>query len=635
MFLPLILPGQAPLTDSLRGASDSAQFVRDSIRFVKENTFYTLPSDPYHVHGIDTSLQNVESFYDIQDPRWEYLDHGYYGSPHQPIQYISSLKPGFRIGQEAYDRYRYGLEDIRDYYVNRPYTEVRFLVGQDREQLFEGIHTQNIGKQFNFGLHFKRRATKGRYQRHESLISSLDFYSRYLSNNGRFAVRTDLTFNRIKQQESGGFAVDLYGTDTSFALPNLIPVNLDLAGNDWRDVSFQIGAEVYFGPKESYVRDSVKRYQVRKTMAAFFDAGVKDNKHLFIDPNDRQGEIAFYGDFYQDEDTIRYLFDSRNFYYQGGFRFYTNPFTRNILLQQRTAVIEVLARHENLEISQYGFEKTYNNFSLHASISDSRRPESKGLQYFAEGGLYLSGYNQADFYVSGNLAYQSGKWGRFGAWGEWSKREPSWQQRYYISPSLNWKNDFNKEGKLEFGFDYQWMAQDLEIGFQWTQLTDYIYFDTASLPQQRSGSLNLATFWVGKQFHFGIFHMDHFVSLQFSQDKEVMPVPALQLKSSFFIEAFVFKKAMLARLGLDLRYFTGFSVYRFNPLINQHYLSSREEVFAPTIDVFLNFRVKTVRFVVRMQNITQGFFNKGNYGVYPYSLYNRTFTAGFYWRFLD
>jgi hypothetical protein len=291
-------------------------------------------------------------------------------------------------------------------------------------------------------------------------------------------------------------------------------------------------------------------------------------------------------------------------------------------------VIEVKALHENLEIEQYGFEKTYNNFSLHASLSDSRRPETEGLQYNATGGLYLSGYNQADFYVTGEIDYQTGKWGRFGAWGEWSKREPSWQQRYYLSPSLTWKNDFNKEGKLEFGVDYQWKAQELEIGFQWTQLTDYIYFDTASLPKQRSGSLNLATFWVGKQFHFGLFHMDHFVSLQFSQDQAIMPVPTLQLKSSFFIEAFVFRKAMLARIGVDFRYITGFSVYRFNPLINQHFLSSRDESFAPTIDVFLTFRVKTVRFVVKMQNVTQGLFTKGDYGVFPYSLEDDTSAYG-------
>ncbi len=595
-----------------------------------------MPSDPYYVRGIDTSLNNIESYYQIQGPKWEYFDHGFFGSPHKPIQFISDHNFGYQVGMFGYDRYRYTLNDIRSYYVNRPYSEVRFLIGQDREQIFEGIHTQNIGKRMNFGIHFKREATSGRYQRNRSLISEFDIYGRYISRSGRFNITTKLAYNNIRQQESGGFAVDIFDTDTTFRFPELVPINLDLARHDWKDLEFQLGGEVFFGKTVYITRDSTRIPQVKKQMSAFYNIGAKRYKRAFQDPNSMGSEIDYYGDFYQPLDTIFYKIKSRNLFQEAGFRFFTNPFIRNILLQQRTAIFEVKARHENLEIENFGFEKTYNNLSLEASIFDSRRPTTEGIQYKAAGGFFLTGFNQGDYYFSGEIGYLDNDWGRVKFATAFRSATPTWQQTYYISPSIDWKNtDFEKEGRLTAAVSYSWIAQYLEVGYKYDGISDLVYYDTASLPQQYDQLLNTNSFWIENQIHLGIFHMHNFVSVQLTSNKEINPIPVLQLKSSIYIEGLLFNKALKSRLGVDLRYNTNFNSYRFNPLISQHYLSERNSKFAPVIDVYLNFKIKTVRFLFKLQNATHGLFRKGNYGVYPYTSYERTFTGGFYWRFLD
>jgi hypothetical protein len=53
------------------------------------------------------------------------------------------------------------------------------------------------------------------------------------------------------------------------------------------------------------------------------------------------------------------------------------------------------------------------------------------------------------------------------------------------------------------------------------------------------------------------------------------------------------------------------------------------------VDVFINFKIRTVRVFLKGNNLLQGLGSKGYYTGYLYPADQRSFKAGVTWRFLD
>jgi hypothetical protein len=133
----------------------------------------------------------------------------------------------------------------------------------------------------------------------------------------------------------------------------------------------------------------------------------------------------------------------------------------------------------------------------------------------------------------------------------------------------------------------------------------------------------------------GNFHLDNTVAFQKPTEK-YMRLPDLYTKNSLYFEGRLFKKAMLARLGFDVRYATAWFAPAYMPLTGQFYVQETGKVAAhPSIDAFLSFKVQTFRFFVKMENLLGDYVGSRYYQIYNNPVPEATFRFGIRWRLLN
>ena len=167
-------------------------------------------------------------------------------------------------------------------------------------------------------------------------------------------------------------------------------------------------------------------------------------------------------------------------------------------------------------------------------------------------------------------------------------------------------------------------------------LNQFIYFSDDKTPTQESRSMHVVQGEITQNFHYKHFHLDNFILLQYSNLSRLLNLPNISTKHSFYYENFLFKKALLARIGLDLRYWTNHNPYGYDPFLAQFYVQNDIRTgMLPVLDVFLNLRVKTVRIYIKGNNLLQGIGQPAYYTAILYPGDERSFKFGVSWRFLD
>ncbi len=93
---------------------------------------------------------------------------------------------------------------------------------------------------------------------------------------------------------------------------------------------------------------------------------------------------------------------------------------------------------------------------------------------------------------------------------------------------------------------------------------------------------------------------------------------------------------MLARFGVDLRYNSNFIANAWQPLTGQFYIQNEQNMhYTPVLDVFLSFKVKTLRVFAKANYINEGLGKKNYYTALGYPDRGRTFAGGLIWRFFE
>jgi hypothetical protein len=139
-----------------------------------------------------------------------------------------------------------------------------------------------------------------------------------------------------------------------------------------------------------------------------------------------------------------------------------------------------------------------------------------------------------------------------------------------------------------------------------------------------------------KDLNFKILHFDNFLGVQGNNQQQALRLPRVFVKSSLYIEGFIFKGKMLGSFGVDLRYNSRFAINAWNPLIGQYHIQNEQTMkFTPVLDVFLSFKVKTLRFFMKANYVNEGFIAKNYFTALGYPDRGRTLAGGLVWRFLE
>ena len=228
---------------------------------------------------------------------------------------------------------------------------------------------------------------------------------------------------------------------------------------------------------------------------------------------------------------------------------------------------------------------------------------------------------------------------------------PTFYFRHYHSRHLWWDNDdLSKEirtrieGRLTLEKTNTMLrvaAETLKnytyFGQQYTVTEDYLRIGNAVNTRQHSDNISILTAQLGQDLKFGPLCWETLVTYQKSSNKEVLPVPTLNIYTNLYLH-FMIARVLRCDLGADLRYFTKYYAPDYSPLLGQFTVQetegSRVELGNyPIVNVYANLHIKHCRIYVAMNHVNAGsgrMFWAPHYPMDP-----RTFHFGVSWNFFN
>ena len=229
---------------------------------------------------------------------------------------------------------------------------------------------------------------------------------------------------------------------------------------------------------------------------------------------------------------------------------------------------------------------------------------------------------------------------------------PVFYQRRYHSKHLWWDDDdLTKETRtrLEGLFTFRKTNTQLRVAIE--EIQNYTYFGmsynadnngrtnmTAGVYQQ-SGNINLLTAQLRQSLSFSIINWENVITYQNSSNKDVLPVPALNIFSNLYLK-FKIVRQLSVELGADITYFTKYYAPDFCPQLNQYAVQrnadSRVEIGNyPFIDVYANMHLKRTRFFIMYTHVNAGSGSR-NYFLTPhYPMNDSILRFGVSWNFYN
>lgn len=618
----------------LLGAIICAQNLFAQFQDERETKTYHYKDNPTKTYEIDTGLNNLEEYNFLQKDGWEYIGVGNTGLAHRYLALDWDYSKGFKSGMRHFDRYKYSIDKIKYYNVERPLSELSYSIGAKNENIVRAQHAQNIKNVFELGIDFHRIRSIGIYNNQEVRNAGFSLYGIYTTKNERFKSAVDVAYSQIKGEENGGLVEDILADDfEGFNNPEVYETNLSDALTRHQNFGVQFTNSYRFG---FYLTDSISdSLAVKKffpTMEISHSLGTRTNTFRFDAEN--PVDTPFYGDFLQPYDTMYYRLAYHEIPHSVSFK-YLGTLQDGDTVKYQNFIAEAGIQHDNIELWQNRNELTTNNLHVFGSFGSNPLGDYK-FHYRLKTYFYLTGYNQSDFHLSGEMEKDFEKFGKVSAGLIFENVAPSWIENSYFSSSKTWDNDFAKKQNLKVEGAYRLPKQRLKVHFQYNILNNFIFFNESSLPEQTDQVVNYWRLSIWKNLNWKILNFDNFIGVQGVSNTDVLRIPTLFLKSSFYLEGKLFKGNMLARLGVDMRFNTNFTSDAWNPLIGQFYIQNEFETnFIPVFDVFASFKIQTVRIFFKSNYTSQGLFQDNFYAIARHPDRGRTFTGGFTWRFFE
>jgi hypothetical protein len=599
---------------------------------IGETKYYYYANNPSDLIHVDTGLNNIEHHNFIYQDGWEYRNLGNLGTANRPLFYKWDDKKGFKSGMNQFDLYKFSIEKIKYFQIEKPISEIYYTMGSNKEHIFKGSIAQNIKNRFLLGIDFHRLASEGVFQRQKTRNAGFASYGKYTSGKGNYNFDYQIAFWQVKVQENGGLRDDIL--DPEFNLPfnlQLLPTNLNnnvITQHQNTDILISNTYNIGFHQADS-ISDSLAVRKFYPILAFQHTTGYQNNKFNYLDKNP---VASFYNSFLQ-EDSV---------FYGMQYRSIPNKISVKYLgAQEKDSVTyfklsgEAGLQHDFISLTESIYRFNFHNMHFFASLGTNPLNTSK-LKFSANTYYYFAGYNQNDLHASGNISYNFDKWGEVSGKLLFENAEASWIENYFLSPTLFWLSNFKKKQNLEFSGQYHLKNQKLKLAAQYNLLGGHIFFNELSLPVQLNETISYWNFSAQKDLQWRTLHFDNFIGLQGVSNTTAIRVPRLFVKSSFYIEGKIFKGNMLGRVGIDMRYNTNFMLESWNPLIGQfHIQNEQNSKFVPVFDFFVSFKVQTLRVFAKSNYISQGLLGRNYYHFTNHPDRGRTFAGGLIWRFLE
>ncbi|MBO4826258.1 MAG: putative porin [Prevotella sp.] len=228
---------------------------------------------------------------------------------------------------------------------------------------------------------------------------------------------------------------------------------------------------------------------------------------------------------------------------------------------------------------------------------------------------------------------------------------PTFFYRKYHSKHLWWDNDdMKKELRTHIEGIFSYSKTDTRLRIAVDDIENYTYFTNSytldKMDQQRyntvavkQSSENIALFTAAleQNLKLGIINWQNVITYQKSSNKDILPVPDLNIYSNLFLK-FRVAHVLDIDLGADVRYFTKYYGHSYFPLLGQFTVQDPENERVeignyPVVNVYANMNLKHTRFFIMMSHVNA---SAGNYFYTPHHPLNGSIIRfGLSWNFFN
>ncbi len=514
-----------------------------------------------------------------------------------------------------------------------PYTQLNYYTGGGKgknETFIDVWHTQNITPFWNAGFRYNLISSDGRYMNQKSKAYNFSVFSSY--EKERWMINFFLNQNNGHFNENGGVSDKKFIRDTTLNAEN-VPVNLSNVKNKYRNFNFYTLLQYNIGKRKETVRgeDTLQSYPAK----ALFSATIEDNTHRF-----KENSVNF--DFF----PFTYLDSAANTDFQGN---HVYNFTTKLVVNEHP-------KYKYLPGIYAGLDFKYSDYTRRTGLDST---QAKGTEKY--NGTWLTGglFNVDDsalfnFDANAKICLLGDYIGNFEIQGfikqYFNKNKSSYIQANaliqskavnpffsgYIGNRDIWKTDFKDTKTINIEGRYVNKKSRTELGVGWSNIIDYVYFDTTAMPQQTSKALIVLTAWGKQVFKAGHFRFDQTLYFQKSTQKEILSLPALSLYSHNYYENAFFNKVLKFIIGIDLFYNTKFYADNYSPSTMQFYNQRKEKTGGyPKLDVFLDIRIKRADFFLKYEHLNYYFTNGEYFSALDYPINPAMFKFGLKWNFYN
>ena len=528
----------------------------------------------------------------------------------------------FVLGFNPYQAFYKTPQESRYYLTKKPYADFNYTQGQRELLLFSVKFAFNISPRLNIGVDFDRVTSEGFYPRQYTSGYFTNVFTSYQSRNNKYGIIGNTIWNRGINDENGG----LKGGDSLFetlrGVNKAAPINLNFCQSRFKSKTLYAKQYFYLGKMQELVKDEDTSYYLSRS--GFISHSIKyDIDKFYFENPEGEGDSTLFPS--ENIDTSGIFYDSivsRTFMNRLAYAYWTksNEFQQSY--------IEFAVAHKYIHVEQMGLKNTYNNIWGEAKIE--RIPKTtKNIAFRLNGSYCLTGYNQNDFKLGGDLKLLSRKFDISGGFNN-QLSEVDYTMVNFRSAPFSWQNKFSKVyvTNWKVGIGTKAFRHNFTATFNQYIIANWVYYGKEIKPLQSSDILVINTLEANKTFQLGWFFFENKVMLQ-NSNLGIVKLPELGVNLRYYLNGSLFRKALLFQLGAEVFYNTSYYGNAYNPAARAFYLQDETKIGNyPMLDVFVTGQIMTAVIFAKFEHINMDWQNTGYYLTPHYPLPVRAFRFG-------
>ncbi|HSV87799.1 MAG TPA: putative porin [Bacteroidales bacterium] len=510
-------------------------------------------------------------------------------------------------GEGVFQGYRFEPQNLRFYRPRHVFTEMYYVTGANREQLFYAMHNQKFTENLYAGLKYQVVNSPGAYNHMASRHSNVSFTIDFRLPNNRYQVLGSFISNRRQLQESGGLENHLdFETDRNrdiVLLPNAYSRSREmiLSVQQFYQTGFYVpGNEGANENNRRFINLGRINHEFSLRRSAFVFDDPSTPVELFPTPP-ANTDATFDS---SRVSILENLISWSNFPLRtgrGAFPFNFRVFLKHSLVNIRQPSLNVAGGGAGQEAVEFQFE--HDRFSQIVQGADIETDQTRFFSARAFAHMTLGGYHDGDFALGGSVIFgRPENRPRIFLEAGIHQKQPPYLLSRFRSNYISWDNDFSKQfiGHARARIQLGWMSAEANYYL----LNNMVFIGSARLPVQNANTFSVFSAALGLNAGLGPFRTRHQILYQHIGNENFEQFPELVSYHSAFFDFSLFRRAMNLNLGVDVYLNTAYHPMGFLPMLRQFYSQTTYRSNNSWIaNGFATIKVQRTRFFIQVQNV--------------------------------